>query len=614
MTQCRHVWARLALLPFALTLITSCSLQRVDESAIRAERDGDTARQYAALLRNQRAEPARDTVVFSEKPWVSTQPLPTKRGLPAVLNHDIAYRPVAPVSIAEVAQYITSETGLPIVVAPDAINPSILDTAAGTGSESAPPAINPNSLEGLFPANAVGAGMQGGASSYSLGLGIPNTITGLKYAGTVSGLLNQITNRLGLSWHYDPEIHGVRVTNFDTRTFDVWAFGDDQEIESTVRSGLVTSTGSGAGMSGGSSAGTGASGESGSSQSTKVTITTSLLGDIENNVKSMLSTRPAGRMFLSRTTGTLTVSDRPEVLSRVDAYLKSINRSITRQVVFNVTVFEVNLTDRDQLAVNWSAVYQSISNDWGFTLANTVAGISGEAVSGSVGIIDTANSPWAGSTAVMQALAQQGRISNIRTPSVTTLNLQPAPIQIGNVQSYIASSSTTTTASVGSSTSLNPATITSGFNMMLLPKVIDRDNLLLMINLSMSSRPTFQTFTSNDSSVQTADYDTKNAAPKVKLRSGQTLVLTGFEENRENATKSGVGSARFFGLGGGRVRTSEHSVLVVLVTPVVEPDNLSSRIQFVPGVYHSAAGLAANNAFLGSRMTCKQLLHACSVF
>jgi type IVB pilus formation R64 PilN family outer membrane protein len=210
-------------------------------------------------------------------------------------------------------------------------------------------------------------------------------------------------------------------------------------------------------------------------------------------------------------------------------------------------------------------------------------------------------------------LAQQGRISNIRTPSVTTLNLQPAPIQIGNVQSYIASSTTSTTASVGSTTSLNPATITSGFNMMLLPKVLDRDNLLLMINLSMSSRPTFQTFESNDSRVQTADYDTKNAAPKVKLRSGQTLVLTGFEENREDATRSGVGSARFLGLGGGRSRTSEHSVLVVLVTPIVEADGTSSQSQYVPSIRNAAINLAANEPVIG-RISCRQPLRACSVF
>ncbi|MGP0172702.1 PilN family type IVB pilus formation outer membrane protein [Pseudomonas sp. NCHU5208] len=611
----RRTWIHLATVQALVVLLSSCTLQRVDESISRTEQTGATARQYTALLRNQRAESSRETVVFSDKPWVSTQPLITKRGLPQSLNRDIAYRPSSPVTITEVAQYVTSETGLPVVVAPDAINPSILDSAP-TASTQVPGSSNTGTsasgLEGLFPGSALSPASAMAFSGNS-SLGLPQTIQGLKWAGSVSGLLNQATSRLGLSWHYDPDIKGVRITYFDTKVFDVWAFGDDQEIESTVRSGLTTSTGSAAGMSGGNSSGTGASGESGSSQSTKVKIVTSLLGDIESNVRSMLSTRPAGRMFLSRTTGTLTVSDRPEVLRRVDAYLASINRSITRQVSFNVTVFEVVLTDRDQLALNWSAVYKSISRNWGFQLANTVAGIGSDAVTGSVGILDTANSPWAGSEAVIQALAQQGRISNIRTPSVTTLNLQPAPIQIGNVQSYIASSTTSTTASVGSTTSLNPATITSGFNMMLLPKVLDRDNLLLMINLSMSSRPTFQTFESNDSRVQTADYDTKNAAPKVKLRSGQTLVLTGFEENREDATRSGVGSARFLGLGGGRSRTSEHSVLVVLVTPIVEVDGTSSQSQYVPSIRNAANNLVANEPAIGL-MNCRQPLRACSVF
>ena len=108
---------------------------------------------------------------------------------------------------------------------------------------------------------------------------------------------------------------------------------------------------------------------------------------------------------------------------------------------------------------------------------------------------------------------------------MTTLNLQPAPLQIGNVQGYLASSQTTSTASVGSSTSLTPGTITSGFNMTLLPRVLDHDEMLLMVSINMSSKPTFQTFTSNGSSVQLPDYDAKSLSPKVKLRSGQTLNL-----------------------------------------------------------------------------------------
>lgn len=161
-------------------------------------------------------------------------------------------------------------------------------------------------------------------------------------------------------------------------------------------------------------------------------------------------------MFLSRSTGTLTVSDRPEVLSNVAKYLNSINSSITRQVLFNVKVFEVTLTDTDQTGLDWTAVYTSLSNKWGFSLKNATTGISTGAVSGSLSILTRRSLLWAGSNLIIKALSEQGRISNVRSPSVTTLNLQPAPIQIGNVKSYVASSSTTTTASVGSSTSLTP--------------------------------------------------------------------------------------------------------------------------------------------------------------
>lgn len=564
--------AHWALTPIALALLSSCAVQRVNESFDRAEFQGRTASQYNQFLQNQQPQQNRDTVVFSKKPWVSTEPLVTRRGLPFSLDRNIAYRPAGSVSITDVAQLITKETGLQVIVAPDALNPGILSSKpAGTAARGAAQAVpDADSLAGLMPTGIAGA-MPGSANSFDFGFSAGGQISGLNYNGNVSGLLNQATSRLGLSWHFDPELQGVRITYFDTRTFDVWTFGDELEIESTVKSGLLTSSGSG---DSGSSASSGATGESGSNQSTKSTYKTSLMSDIESNVKAMLSTQPSGRLYLSRSTGTLTVSDRPEVLNRISAYLRETNRSITRQVLFNVKVYEVNFSESDQTAVNWSAVYKSISGKWGFGLSNTVAGISTDAISASGSILDTSSSPWAGSKAVVQALSEQGRVSEVRSPSITTLNLQPAPIQIGNVQSYVASSSTTTTASVGSSTALTPATITSGFNMMLLPKLLDKENMLLMITLSISSKPIFKDFESNDSKVQTTDYDTKNVAPKVRLRSGETLILTGFDENGDDARKSGVGSPSFFGLGGGRTRSTSHSALVVLVTPIVLPDNM----------------------------------------
>ncbi|MGI9700995.1 hypothetical protein ACIRT4_06610 [Pseudomonas aeruginosa] len=90
------------------------------------------------------------------------------------------------------------------------------------------------------------------------------------------------------------------------------------------------------------------------------------------------------------------------------------------KLLLNVNVLSVALTDKDQLGIDWNLVYKSLNNKWGIGLKNTMPGIDQSAISGSVSILDTANSAWAGSKAMVQALAQQGRVSTVRSPSVTT--------------------------------------------------------------------------------------------------------------------------------------------------------------------------------------------------
>ena len=59
------------------------------------------------------------------------------------------------------------------------------------------------------------------------------------------------------------------------------------------------------------------------------------------------------------------------------------------------------------------------------------------------------------------------------------------------------------------------------------------------------------------------------------MRSGSTLVVTGFEETRDKLDKEGTGSADFIWLGGKRASEMERSVLVILITPEVLVSPLS---------------------------------------
>lgn len=77
---------RPSLLAIAVLLVSCSSVQRVDEAAGCATLQGQEASSYTAVLRNQQAEPKRDTVLFSDKPWVSTQPLVARCGLPTATD------------------------------------------------------------------------------------------------------------------------------------------------------------------------------------------------------------------------------------------------------------------------------------------------------------------------------------------------------------------------------------------------------------------------------------------------------------------------------------------------------------------------------------------------
>ncbi|MEM7997930.1 PilN family type IVB pilus formation outer membrane protein, partial [Morganella morganii] len=55
----------------------------------------------------------------------------------------------------------------------------------------------------------------------------------------------------------------------------------------------------------------------------------------------------------------LTVTDSPLVLDTVDSFIKERNKELNRQVVLNVQVLSVEKRNKDQLGIDWKAVFNS---------------------------------------------------------------------------------------------------------------------------------------------------------------------------------------------------------------------------------------------------------------
>jgi len=76
-------------------------------------------------------------------------------------------------------------------------------------------------------------------------------------------------------------------------------------------------------------------------------------------------------------------------------------------------------------------------------------------------------------------------------------------------------------------------------------------------------------FTSGSGSVQLPEIDTRQFLQRVAMKSGQTLVISGFEQTDSNLRASGIGHPRNIFTGGSLEGQAGKEILVIVITPVV---------------------------------------------
>lgn len=454
--------------------------------------------------------------------------------------------------LSEAAAYLTQISGVPTSVA-SAARRAGLDAQNASSSE-ATTALN---------------GAPGGAPAMApppmptpMGIGMPSATptaqtTPLVFSGKVSGMLDLIASRFGVSWEWDGK--GIYFFKTKSQTFRLAALPGDTSLASRVGTQSNNATGG--------SQGSQASGSSSSELRAGVEFSgLSIWKGIEDSIRTMMS--DDGKLVVTASTGTITVDDTPLVLERVSKFVEEQNKALSRQVVINVRVLAVDLSKSHEYGINWDMVYENIGRSIGVSLANLA-----EPVTGGTNLalrVLPGSSMFGGSSAVIQALSKQGRVSQVTSASLVTINNQPAPIQVGRQTAYLASSTTTIgTGGAGNTVTLQPGQVTTGFSMNMLPHILDSNRLMLQYSGDISTLTRLSTVVSGGSSIQTPEIDTRNFMQRTFLNSGETLVVTGFEQFALNGDTQGVGSPENLALGGRLTSRDTKTVLVVLIQPVV---------------------------------------------
>nr|WP_198980726.1 secretin N-terminal domain-containing protein [Herbaspirillum sp. ASV7] len=530
-------------------LCTACSTwwkadQALDDVVSRTDRS-------RAELTTSQPRPAyaiKDTRLI-----IATRSMPLSReaALPDAMRQ-VAFRFPGRYSVATIVERIASETGVPMLLTPDALMPASRFAVGGTAGAALAAAALP--LPGAAAQGASGEKSAFGERGLS-DLSFTNQTYGnsfeLNYAGSFAGLLDYVAVRAGLQWKYEDD--RILFYRLSTHTFFIKTLSTSFKYTAT----LSASTDSGGGGGGGGSGGGGSGGGGGGGSSASMDFESDFWGGIEKTLGSLIS--GGGKYSVDSKSGVITVTDAAEPMKAVENYIEQVNKALLRQVSLEIQVLSVQLNDEFSAGIDWNVVRNNFSSTTPAALLPSQ--------SGSPFTIGYQNGN--GSTALIKLLKTFGRVSTTYSGVAVTSNRVSVPLMVVNQQAYLkqTQAAVVTGAQVGSVSttgpSLTPGQINTGMSMAFLPVVLDSNQVLLQTYINISSLKGLPSFSSSGQTIQLPNVSAFTVGQRMVVPSGETLVMLGYDQSQANASNSGSVD----GLSASKTASNIRQSFVILITP-----------------------------------------------
>ena len=241
------------------------------------------------------------------------------------------------------------------------------------------------------------------------------------------------------------------------------------------------------------------------------------------------------------------------------------------QVLIESKIVETNRRTARELGIQWGGGAQSIGNNSVYTLDGT--GLDGFAINTPAALADsigfnlgyTAAKLGGGAVLDLQltALQEDGKVNILSSPSITTLDNEPALIEAGEERAYRATTGLGN-ASLDFSVEWKKATL----KLEVTPHVIDPNLLKLDVKVDKDSFDESQPAINGELPVKT-----KRAYTTLLLQNGETTVIGGLSQEATSETISGVPFLKDIPLLGVLFQSKgtgvEFDEIMIFITPTV---------------------------------------------
>ncbi len=298
------------------------------------------------------------------------------------------------------------------------------------------------------------------------------------------------------------------------------------------------------------------------------------------------------RLVVDPNSGVVQISANDEVMAEAENFIQAIESSLQRQVMIEARFVEINLSENFSAGLDWSMI-PDLTN-----FSNLKGALTGGAAASQS--LDPGNSEFQigvsnkNISAIMSAISQHGTVNVLQSPQVSTLNNQPAVIRVARNETFFQRQETpgvqATATSPATQPTVNyvPIQQPTGVVLNLTPQISD-DGLIIM-----SIRPSITTIASvavsPDGLSSSPVTDVRELDTVAKVRNGQTVVLAGLIQERENDDKRevpGLSKVPLFGNLFKQVEKKRDKIeLVIMLTPYINYSRPSEQISSQQQVNH----------------------------
>ncbi len=523
---------RLISLPvaFGALVLSGCALtERIQQVAVTAEQAQQELTAAQSAFARAGSREARQAAQKVDKPWLvgRSEPLAREVAVPLALRKNVNTTLVfsgPALGLADIAQRIMQATGIPVHVRAEALLPPerFLPRLGGAGAASAAQA--------------------------------PLTMRLSGEPGPLAGILDRIAARLGVMWRYaDDRIEFYRT---ETRVFSVRALTLHATAEATLGSQRGNSQGDGFS----STSRTRLSGDS-----------ASVLEVVRKRIEPFLS--QAGVLVAEPgASSSVVVTDTPDVLKRIAAYLDKENQALTRRVRLVFEELTLATNEGAEASIDWNVLFSSTQ----LAAAALVPGANIEqAASLGLGI---RQGPFKGSEALIRALGQVGKVVRRSSVPVLALNRTPVSHAVRTTFSYIDKVQATAlgenSSNVLPTVSVSQKEETVGSLLTVVPDAQEDGQILLSVAYDNTVAQPLKSVTFGDKAnplqLQQITIDGNGTVQQVALQPGQPFVIAGFNRLQDEHQGRRINPGLPMALGGAERVVSQQLTTIMVLTAQVE--------------------------------------------